>query len=142
MSWIVCLKGTFSLIGFDPKAWIIFLSRLKKVSNTPFSYAQIIEKTKTANFRPQILTFDDKRKRAKLVVISAKKLGVDHKNVASDDVDDASDDVNDDDDDAPLGNTVQRESNGRGRVLCTRLWIASHCLMQLLNCWTVQLLKC
>ena len=72
------------------------------------------------------MTFDEKRKRAKLVVISATKLTIDHQ------VDDGSDDDDDDDKggadddvnvdvDAPLGDTVQREKNGRGRILCTRL---------------------
>ena len=74
-------------------------------------------------FRPKNLTFDEKRKRAKLVVISATKLTIDHQvDDGSDDDDNggADDDVNVDVD-APLGDTVQREKNGRGRILCTRL---------------------
>jgi hypothetical protein len=101
-------------------------------------------------FRPQILTFDEKRKRATLVVISAKKLSsdaersnVERSNVEKTNikksnveknnverpniektnvVENKSDDVDGDEEgEVPLGDTVQRQTNGRGRVLCTRL---------------------
>jgi hypothetical protein len=65
------------------------------------------------------LTFEDKRKRAKLVVISATKLNGDH---ATDNGDNDDDDGGEEEDaGAPLGDTVHKESNGRGRVQCTRL---------------------
>ena len=67
-------------------------------------------------FRPRILTFEEKRKRAKLVVISASKLnGESQENQTEDDNDEASED------ELALGDTVHKDTNGRGKVLCTRL---------------------
>ena len=68
-------------------------------------------------FRPQILTFDEKRKRAKLVVISASKLNgqESQENQTEEDNDEASED------ELVVGDTVHKDTNGRGKVLCTRL---------------------
>jgi hypothetical protein len=65
------------------------------------------------------LTFDEKRKRAKLVVISASKLN-------GESLDNQTEEDNDEENEAseeelPLGDTVHKDTNGRGKVLCTRL---------------------